>query len=232
MVQGKFRIIIKVVACFKLILTFDDRFLGSKVCYQGIQRGWNVASVSRRVPSYAFQNHGDGGFGMNHSSKSIHWSRKVNWITVDDLTSSGNPFKENAVLAEAMDKASAVVYCLGSIMNSTLYKDLINGSSGPSSIISKLVLGASTSHFNQEGALESLNFTTAVKAASELKDKKPFVYISADPRAFSLLPIGGPYLESKARAEGELTSPNLSTNNITPIIFRPGKQYFQAFITY
>jgi hypothetical protein len=166
----------------------------------------------------------------HQSALSNHWSKQVNWLLVDDLTRK-DAIAENASLEQALQEASAIVYCLGSLFNNSQYKEFLKsisiGSSplavafsslGSGSISALSLLNASN------GALYSLNYRTAINVASKTTDGKPFVYVSADPRAFTIPfmscnPLKD-YLESKKMAEKDLAS---LTSNCKPLIFRPGK---------
>lgn len=216
----------------KLVVFGGSGFLGQRVCQEAVKRGWNVSSVSRNIP--------------HHLMETSLWGRRVNWIRGNVLEGS---FMDSLPSSGHLNDCDAIVYCLGSLFDRVDYKKFLNdargvqvedkaatgggGGGGGDSMLEKL---------NYKGALDVANAAVKAKnisntiasSSSSSSSSLPFVYISADPRAFPMNFItqftnpflkgdgeSSKYLATKLHAERDLIS--LASSVIKPIIIRPGR---------
>ncbi|CAK7230609.1 hypothetical protein SCUCBS95973_007633 [Sporothrix curviconia] len=177
----------------KLVVCGGNGFLGSRICKFGVQRGWDVTSISRSgEPRWK---------AVSESRTAPTWARRVAWERADIF--------EPETYAPLLRGANYAVHSLGILLEAD-YKGILSGRDSPLAGLRK-VFGAGAaapntpvSTANKHFTYEAMNRDSAVLAAKAAAEGgvDAFAYISAS--------SGGPglpsrYLSTKREAEQLLT---------------------------
>ncbi|KAF4121330.1 Nucleoside-diphosphate-sugar epimerase [Geosmithia morbida] len=104
----------------KLIVCGGNGFLGSRICKNGVARGWDVVSISRSgEPKWD---------NVTSSPTAPSWSRRVTWERADLLRPS--------VYASLLRGADYVVHSMGILLEAD-YKGVVSGRESPVAGLSK-----------------------------------------------------------------------------------------------
>ncbi|PRT53376.1 MIOREX complex component 2 [Wickerhamiella sorbophila] len=174
-------------------------FLGRHICKKGILNGWSVSSISRTVPQL---------------DKDV--IPNLEYI-------SGDIFKPD-VYRNIIESTNAVVHTVGSFMDHSEYKKVVNAPLVPSTVF-KLAQLKLQGRNPMSNTLQRLNYDSAMvlaQTANEIAAKQervlPFVYISAENWSSLADPN---YIATKRRAEHDL----MGLKNLRPVFLRPGFMY-------
>ncbi|KAF8985879.1 hypothetical protein BGZ46_000982 [Entomortierella lignicola] len=193
----------------KLLVVGGTGGVGFQVCKLAVARGWDVTSLSRRgKPTLTDSN-------KNDFIAPQGWATKVNWAQGDSLDPSS--------YQDAIKGTNSIVHTVGLLLEDN-YKDIIHSQSlgDLTKNIQSTIRGQNpldTGKAPKTGlTYEKINRDTALVVAKEAAKEgvESFVYISA---AFAPPMIPNRYLTTKREAEQALLT---NTDNIRPIIFRPG----------
>ncbi|KAF9992391.1 hypothetical protein BGZ79_003125 [Entomortierella chlamydospora] len=183
--------------------------IGFQVCKLAVARGWDVTSLSRRgKPTLTEAN--KSGFIAPQG-----WATKVNWAQGDSL--------EPSSYKDVIKGTNAIVHTVGLLFEDN-YKDIIHSHSldDLAKNIQSTIRGQNpldTGKPPKTGlTYERVNRDTALVVAKEAAKEgvDSFVYISAE---FAPPMVPNRYITTKREAEQALLT---NTDNIRPIIFRPG----------
>ncbi|KAJ1654920.1 hypothetical protein IWQ61_005241 [Dispira simplex] len=184
----------------KLLVVGGTGFLGSKICQRAVERGLEVASLSRRGHPYQAD-------PSSKTEETKGWQTSVTWCQGDVL----RPETYAAELA----KCDAVVHTVGTLLEID-YKGLAQSTS-LCQVVSHLVPNSSQTKGQGEFAYEVINRDTA-QAMAQSPQTKHLVYISAS----RVLPfVDSRYISTKREAEKAL----LKYGHFRTVILRPGIMY-------
>ncbi|CAK7272525.1 hypothetical protein SEPCBS119000_005170 [Sporothrix epigloea] len=181
-------------AAKKLVVFGGNGFLGSRICKFGVQRGWEVTSISRSgVPRWE---------AVTSSRIAPAWSRRVSWERADIF--------EPETYTPLLRGANYAVHSMG-ILLEVDYKGILSGQDSPLAGLRK-VLGGGTAtpsspappknnHLTYEAMNRDSTMLAAKAAAASGVDA--FAYISASGAA-PILPSR--YLSTKRETEQLLTA--------------------------
>lgn len=170
-------------------------FIGSQICREAVQNGWEVISVSR-----------SGAKNLPFSEFEEPWVKRVRWIEGDALNPES--YKEH------LSNATAVVHSVGILFEKNPLK---------MDFIRKAFMTEEAQAENHP-TFEQINRDSAVISATEAKaypNIKKFVYISANSKSMPLFGIDRRYLTTKQEAERIL----IEMGKPTAVIIRPGLVY-------
>lgn len=185
-------------------------FVGSHVCREAVQSGWQVTSLSRSgKPSISDSLSSTSG-AEERPLHSHSWQSKVKWL-------QGDVMQPKSYQAE-LSKADVVVHSMGILLENARYKDFVNGPlSAATSLLRDFPQHFSstkpTPTYDQVNFQSVLALADACKTAKSVKD---FVFISTTHNMPPFIPSG--YLNSKRRAEMHLQS----IEYFRSLVFRPG----------
>ncbi|KAI1819115.1 NAD(P)-binding protein [Xylaria intraflava] len=188
----------------RLVVCGGNGFLGSRICKNAVQRGWDVTSISRSgAPTWD---------AVTSSSTPPSWSHKVTWERGDIL--------RPATYASLLKSADFVVHSMGILLEAD-YKGVLRGQESPISGLRKaftstpqpgnpLERGVRESdgdirppETREQLTYENMNRDSAIMLAKEAdrESVSAFVYISAAAGA-PVLPTR--YISTKREAEGTI----------------------------
>ncbi|CAK7226623.1 hypothetical protein SBRCBS47491_006294 [Sporothrix bragantina] len=181
-------------AAKKLVVCGGNGFLGSRICKFGVQRGWEVTSISRSgEPRWEV---------VSKTRTAPSWARRVSWERADVFLPE--------TYAPLFRGANYAVHSLGILLEAD-YKGILSGQDSPLAGLRKVFgAGAATpnapvSSKNKHLTYEAMNRDSAILAAKAAAEGgvDAFAYISAA--------SGGPglpsrYLGTKREAEQLLTA--------------------------
>lgn len=181
----------------KLVVCGGNGFLGSRICKFGVQRGWEVTSISRSgEPKWE---------SVTDSKAAPAWARRVSWERADVF----NP----ETYAPLMRGANYAVHSMGILLEAD-YKGLVAGRDSPLAGIRKVLDGqrpasAPTKDTSKSepprNTYEAMNRDSAILVAKAAAEGKvdAFAYISASAGAPGL---PSRYLSTKRQAEQQLAA--------------------------
>ncbi|KAI1429319.1 NAD(P)-binding protein [Xylaria sp. FL1777] len=208
-------------AAKRLVVCGGNGFLGSRICKNAVQRGWDVTSISRSGPPKWE--------AVTSSATPPSWSHKVSWERGDIL--------RPATYAPLLKGADFVVHSMGILLEAD-YKGVLRGQESPIAGLRKAFAAAPPQQ--QQGnplrrsgsgesddirppesreqlTYENMNRDSAIMLAKEAagENVSAFVYISAAGGA-PVLPAR--YIATKREAESTIASEFPRMRNI---FFRP-----------
>lgn len=170
-------------AAKKLVVCGGSGFLGSRICKFGVQRGWEVTSISRSgEPRWE---------AVTGARTAPAWARRVSWERADIF--------QPATYAPLFRGANYAVHSLGILLEAD-YKGILSGQESPLAGIKKLVGGAPGSLAKDGLTYERMNRDSAILAAEAAASGgvEAFAYISASGAAPGL---PSRYISTKREAE-------------------------------
>ncbi|KAI0425777.1 NAD(P)-binding protein [Xylaria sp. FL1042] len=191
-------------AAKRLVVCGGNGFLGSRICKNAVQRGWDVTSISRSgAPKWD---------AVTSSATPPPWSHKVTWERGDIL--------RPATYAPLLKGADFVVHSMGILLEAD-YKGVLRGQESPISGLRKAFTAApqpgnplerrvesSSSDIRppetrEQLTYENMNRDSAIMLAKEAdrENASAFVYISAAGGA-PVLPAR--YISTKREAESTI----------------------------
>ena len=173
-------------AAKKLVVCGGSGFLGSRICKFGVQRGWEVTSISRSgEPRWE---------AVTGVRTAPSWARRVSW-------ERANIFQP-ATYAPLFRGANYAVHSLGILLEAD-YKGILSGKESPLAGIKKVLGGAPGSLAKDGLTYERMNRDSAILAAQAAAEGgvEAFAYISASGAAPGL---PSRYLSTKREAEQQL----------------------------
>ncbi|KAI0542382.1 NAD(P)-binding protein [Xylaria digitata] len=204
-------------AAKRIVVCGGNGFLGSRICKNAVQRGWDVTSISRSgAPKWET---------VTSSATPPSWSHRVTWERGDIL--------RPATYAPFLKGADFVVHTMGILLEAD-YKGVLRGQESPISGLRKAFTAAPQPgnplqrRVNESGDIrppetreqltyENMNRDSAIMLAKEAaqENASAFVYISAAGGA-PVLPTR--YISTKREAESTIASEFPRMRNI---FFRP-----------
>ncbi|KAI3337412.1 NAD(P)-binding protein [Xylariaceae sp. AK1471] len=190
----------------RLVVCGGNGFLGSRICKNAVQRGWDVTSISRSgAPKWD---------AVTSSATPPSWSHKVTWERGDIL--------RPATYAPLLKGADFVVHSMGILLEAD-YKGVLRGQESPISGLRKAFtsapqpgnplergVGESAADIRppetrEQLTYENMNRDSAIMLAKEAdrENASAFVYISAAGGA-PVLPAR--YITTKREAESTIAS--------------------------
>ncbi|ERS99351.1 hypothetical protein HMPREF1624_04550 [Sporothrix schenckii ATCC 58251] len=178
-------------AAKRLVVCGGNGFLGSRICKFGVQRGWDVTSISRSgEPRWD---------AVTGAQTPPSWARRVSWERADVF--------QPETYAPLFRGANYGVHSLGILLEAD-YKGILSGQESPITGI-KMVLGGAASPPSDPSkakdgmTYERMNRDSAVLAAQAAAEGgvEAFAYISASGAAPGL---PSRYLSTKREAERQL----------------------------
>ncbi|KAI0969371.1 NAD(P)-binding protein [Xylaria arbuscula] len=193
-------------AAKRLVVCGGNGFLGSRICKNAVQRGWDVTSISRSgAPKWD---------AVTSSSTPPSWSHKVSWERGDIL--------RPATYAPLLKGADFVVHSMGILLEAD-YKGVLRGQESPISGLRKAFTSAPQPgnplerrvgdksdggdirppETREQLTYENMNRDSAIMLAKEAagENAAAFVYISAAGGA-PVLPAR--YISTKREAESTI----------------------------
>ncbi|KAI1368502.1 NAD(P)-binding protein [Xylaria arbuscula] len=188
----------------RLVVCGGNGFLGSRICKNAVQRGWDVTSISRSgAPKWD---------AVTSSATPPAWSHKVTWERGDIL--------RPMTYAPLLKGADFVVHSMGILLEAD-YKGVLRGQESPISGLRKAFTAAPQPgnplerhvseadgdirppETREQLTYENMNRDSAIMLAKEAaqEDAKAFVYISAAGGA-PVLPAR--YISTKREAESTI----------------------------
>ncbi|CAK7241797.1 MAG: hypothetical protein STHCBS139747_003268 [Sporothrix thermara] len=181
-------------AAKKLVVCGGNGFLGSRICKFGVQRGWEVTSISRSgEPRWE---------AVSESRTAPTWARRVAWERADIF--------EPETYAPLLRGANYAVHSLGILLEAD-YKGILSGQDSPLAGLRKILGAGATapstpaSPKNKHLTYEAMNRDSAILAAKAAAEGgvDAFAYISASSGAPGL---PARYLSTKRDAEEQLAA--------------------------
>ncbi|KAI1159068.1 NAD(P)-binding protein [Nemania serpens] len=190
----------------RLVVCGGNGFLGSRICKNAVQRGWDVTSISRSgAPKWD---------AVTSSATPPSWSHKVTWERGDIL--------RPATYAPLLKGADFVVHSMGILLEAD-YKGVLRGQESPIAGLRKafataprpgnpLERGGGDSdgdirppETREQLTYENMNRDSAIALAKEAarEDASAFVYVSAAGGA-PVLPAR--YISTKREAEATIAA--------------------------
>lgn len=191
----------------RLVVCGGNGFLGSRICKNAVQRGWDVTSISRSgAPKWD---------AVTSSATPPPWSHKVSWERGDIL--------RPATYAPLLKRADFVVHSMGILLEAD-YKGVVRGQESPISGLRKAFSGGPRPgnplergvdgesnadadirppETREQLTYENMNRDSAIMLAKEADrdGAKAFVYVSAAGGA-PVLPAR--YIATKREAEATI----------------------------
>ncbi|KAI1744043.1 NAD(P)-binding protein [Xylaria scruposa] len=194
-------------AAKRLVVCGGNGFLGSRICKNAVQRGWDVTSISRSgAPKWD---------AVTSSATPPSWSHKVTWERGDIL--------RPATYAPLLKGADFVVHSMGILLEAD-YKGVLRGQESPISGLRKAFTSAPQPgnplqrgvkegsdvdirppETREQLTYENMNRDSAIMLAKEAdgENASAFVYVSAAGGA-PVLPSR--YISTKREAESTIAS--------------------------
>ncbi|KAL1899807.1 hypothetical protein Sste5346_002673 [Sporothrix stenoceras] len=170
----------------RLVVCGGNGFLGSRICKFGVQRGWDVTSISRSgEPKWE---------AVTNARTAPSWARRVSWERADIF--------QPATYAPLFRGANYAVHSLGILLEAD-YKGILSGQESPIAGIKKMVGGPPGALAKNGLTYERMNRDSAILAAQAAAEGgvESFAYISAASGAPGL---PSRYLSTKRDAERQL----------------------------
>ncbi|CAK7197625.1 hypothetical protein SEUCBS139899_000273 [Sporothrix eucalyptigena] len=182
-------------AAKKLVVCGGSGFLGSRICKFGVQRGWDVTSISRSgEPRWE---------AVTETRTAPAWARRVSWERADIFAPE--------TYAPLLRGANYAVHSMGILLEAD-YKGVLSGKESPLTGLRKVFgagpppgSGTPGASKNSKLTYEAMNRDSAILAAQAAAEGgvDAFAYISASGTAPGL---PSRYLSTKRDAEQQLAA--------------------------